>query len=148
MALITQHHSKNPGPSSSVSASTHQARPSSVVITSLGPLIYNSLFRTSPALPTATVQAQASSAPTTSTLPVCSQDLFQNNSLSRYNAAIPQLMHAYSQLQLTNPTIDGALRVPPVVPARPAPPIILSGSAPQLGIRTMPQSHSVPPIVP
>ncbi len=148
IALITQHHSKNPGAPSSVSASTQQARPSSVVITSLGPLIYNSSFITSLALPTATVQAHPSSAPTTPALLVPSQDLFQNNSLNQYNASILQLMHAYSQLQLTNPTMAGALPIPPVFPARPAPPIILSGPAPQLGIRTMPQSHSVPPIVP
>ncbi len=72
-------------------------------------------FIPSPALPTATFQAQASIAPTTSTFPVSTRDLFQNNTLNHYNAAICKLMHACSQLQLTNPTIAGALPVPAVV---------------------------------
>ncbi len=38
--------------------------------------------------------------------------------------------------------------MPSVVPAPPAPPISLSGPAPQFGIPTMPQSHPVLPIVP
>ncbi len=42
----------------------------------------------------------------------------------------------------------GALHVPAMVPALPAPPISLSGSATQFGILALPQSHPVPPIVP
>ena len=57
-------------------------------------------------------------------------------------------MNAYSQLQLTNLTLAGALPVPPVVSTPPAPPISLSGSAPQFGIPTMAQSYTVPLIVP
>ncbi len=148
VALIAQHHSKNPVAPSSVAALTQQAGTSSVGITSQGLLSYNSSFIPPPIIPTATVQAQASRTPTTSSLPVSSQGLFQNNSLNQYNAAIRQLMHVYSQLQLTNPTMAGALPVPPVVPAPPAPPIKLSGSAHQFGIPIMPQSHPVPPIVP
>ncbi len=148
IALITQNHSNNPGALSSVAASTQQAGPFSVGITWLGTLSYKSSFTLSSALPTATVQAQASSAPTTSTLSVSSQYLFQNKALNQYNEAIRQLMDAYFQWQLTNPTMAGALRVPPMVPAAPAPPISFSGSASRFGILTMPQSHPVPPIVP
>ncbi len=56
-------------------------------------------------------------------------------------------MHSYSQLQLTNPAMAGALPVPLVVPAPPALPFSLLGPALQFGIPTMPQSHPVPPIV-
>ena len=109
---------------------------------------YNSSFIPTPVLPAPTVQSQASGNPNTYTLPVPSQDLFQNNALNQYNAPIRQLMHAYSQLQLTNLTMAGTLPVPPVVPAPPALPRSLSGPAPQFGIPTMPQPHPVLPINP
>ncbi len=146
--LITEHHSKNPGTLSSTAASTPQAGPSAVGITSLGSQSYNSSFIPPPDLPSATVQAQASGTLTTSALTLSAQDLFQNNALNQYNAAIRQLMRAYSQLQLTNPMTAGALPVPPVVPAQPALSISLSGPASQLGIPTIPLSNSVPPIIP
>ncbi len=78
-------------------ASTPQAGPSSVGITSVGPLSYYLSFIPPPALPTATVLAHASGTPATSTLPVSSQDLFLNNAWNQYNVAIRQLMHAYSE---------------------------------------------------
>ncbi len=134
IALITQHHLKNPCAPSSAAASTQQAAAYSVGITSLGPLSYNSLFIPPPALSTAIVQAQASSTPNTSTLLVSSQDLFQHNA-------------PYSQMQLANNTMTGALPLPPVVFAVPAPPISLSGPAPHFGIPTMPQSPLFPLIV-
>ncbi len=74
--------------------------------------------------------------------------MFQHNALNQYNAAIRQHMHACSQLQLTNPTMTGALPVPPLIPAPSAPPIILLRLVPQFGIHPIPQSHPVPPIVP
>ncbi len=148
IALITQHHSNNPGAPSSVVGSTHEAGASSVGITSLGSLSYNSSFSPPPALPTATVQAQPSGTTTTSTLPDSSQNLFQNNALNQYNAAIRQLMHAYSQFQLTNPKMAGALPISPAVSAPPAPPMSLSGLASQFSIPVMSQSHPVPPMVP
>ncbi len=148
IALVTQHYSKNIGAPSRGAASTQQVGTSSVGITSLDPLSYNSSCIPPSALPTANVQAQASGTPTTSTLPVYSQDKFQKNALNRYNATIRQLMHAYSQLQLTYPTMAEALPVPSVVRAPPATLISLSGSVPQFGAPTMPQFHPVPPIFP
>ena len=100
--LIIQHHSKIPVAPSFVAASAQQAWTSSFGITSLGPLSHNSSFTLPPALPSAAVQTQASGTQTTSTLPVSSQDLFLNKDLNQFNAAIRQLMHGYSQLQLTN----------------------------------------------
>ncbi len=70
IALITLHHSSNPCASSFSAASTTQIGPSSVGITSLGPLSYDSPFILQPAIPTATVQARTSGTPTTSMLPV------------------------------------------------------------------------------
>ncbi len=116
IALITQHHLKNPVAPSSAAALNPQAAPSSVGITSVGTLSYNSSFIPTPAASTATVQALASDTTTTSRFPVYSKDLFQNNALNQYNATIRQLMNAYSQLQLTNPTTAGALPVSLVVP--------------------------------
>ncbi len=141
IALITKQNSKKCCALLSVATSTQQVGTSSIGITPLEPLSYNSSFIPPPALPTTAVQAQASGTPTTSTFLVSSQDRFQNN------PAIRQLMHAYYQLQLTNSIIAGALPVPPVVPTPPAPTISLSGPAPQFCIPTMLQSHSVPPIV-
>ncbi len=86
------------------------------------------------------------SSPLQSTLPVLSQDPFQHNSMTQYKA-IRQLIHALYQLQLENPTAAGAAPVSLLVPASPAPPIRLSGHAPQIGTPTMSLSHSVPPIV-
>ncbi len=57
-------------------------------------------------------------------------------------------MHAYYQLQQTNPSMAEALPVPPVVSAHPLPPISLSEHAPQFGIPAMLQSRLVPPTVP
>ncbi len=72
IALITQHHSKNPDASSFITASTQQAGTSLVGINLLGLLWYDLSFIPPPALPVSTVQAQASGNPTTSTLSVSS----------------------------------------------------------------------------
>ncbi len=57
IALITQHHSNNPGAPSSAATSAQQAGTFSVGITSLGLLSYNLSLIPPPALSTATIQA-------------------------------------------------------------------------------------------
>ncbi len=84
-------------------------------------LSYNSFFIPRHAVSIPIVQAQTLHTPTTCTLPAFSQDPFKHNALNQYNSAIRQLMHEYSQLQLTNSRMVAALPVLPVVPAHPVP---------------------------
>ncbi len=65
IALIAQHHSKNPGSPCSAVASIAQAGPYSGGNTSVRSLSYNSSFISLPELPTASVQAQTYSTPAT-----------------------------------------------------------------------------------
>ena len=137
--LITQHHSRSSTSNPTSTAGNPAAGPSSSGMTSQGPLSYNSSFIPPPVTTPRTVPAQVSSVPFTSSVPMSSMPLLQQNALHQYHTAIRNLMNAYPQLQLVQPTTNEAQLVHPM---------ILPGIPTQFGTPLPPQTHSIPQATP